>query len=363
MTRRPSRIARPGYIHAALWPRCCALVLLCAWASTCPAQSSQPASAPASAPADYTLTLTPAVRDAIDRGLDYLRKKQTPDGAFDGLNGRNTGVVSLAVLGFLSTGAVPDRGPRGPAVTAGIDFVLNHVQPSGLICNAQDTTKGTMYEHALSTLLLAESHGLYTKTSLRDALARAVGLIVACQNREGGWRYDPRPADADVSVTVMQLVALRAAKNAGISVPRDTFAAGAAYVKRCAAPEGGFLYQPDVGVPGYARTAAGVCSLLIGGEGTSPEVIRGLRYLQEYKSRERRDDAFRLYGFYYAAQAMHLAPGTEQWNEWFPTIRDELLADQQSDGHWEGEAGPIYGTAMSVLTLSVPYRYLPIYQR
>ena len=308
------------------------------------------------------LSLTPQVRGAIERGLDYLVSRQTPDGAFRELNGGNTGVVSLAILGFLSTGAVPQRGPRGDPVARGIGFVLSQAQPSGLICNPQDTTRGTMYEHALGTLLLAESCGQYRKSGLEDALRRAVRLIVTCQNREGGWRYEPRPADADISVTVMQLVALRAAKNAGIAVPQEFFTAGIRYVKSCATPEGGFLYQPGVGGPGYARTAAGVCSLLTSGDYNSPEVVNGIRYLQEHKTRDRRDSAYRLYGFYYAAQVMHLAPDPRQWDEWFPVIRDELLADQQSDGHWEGEAGPIYGTAMSVLTLSVPYRYLPIYQ-
>jgi hypothetical protein len=59
---------------------------------------------------------------------------------------------------------------------------------------------------------------------------------------------------------------------------------------------------------------------------------------------------------------MHLTPDRRQWRLWFPPIRDELLAGQQPDGHWDGVAGPIYGTAMSVLILSVPYCYLPVYQ-
>lgn len=335
------------------------LAMLLLHSSICLGQTTTRA---ASAPADRALILTPLVRAAIERGLAHLAKRQQPDGAFEGLNGRNTGVVSLAILGYLSTGAIPQRGRYGDVVARGIDFVLSCAQPGGLISNARDTTKGTMYEHALSTLLLAEAHGVYRKPGLRDTLERAVRLIVSSQNQEGGWRYEPRPADADISVTVMQLVALRAAKNAGIDVPAETFAAGIRYVKSCATPEGGFLYQPGVGGPGYARTAGGVCSLLTSGDYTSPEVARGIAYLQANKARPQRDEAYRLYGFYYAAQVMHLAPDPRQWEQWFPVIRDELLADQQPDGHWEGEAGPIYGTAMSVLTLSVPYRYLPIYQ-
>ncbi len=359
----PRLLTQPLGVIRGQWILPLILAATCAPPADCIAQSaSRPTTQTASAPSDRVLTLTPPVRAAIDRALDHLAARQETDGGFAGANGHNTGVVSLAILGYLSTGAVPGRGRHGLVVERGIDFILSQAQPNGLISNPRDTTKGTMYEHALSTLMLAEASGVCRKATLRDALERASRLIVAAQNNEGGWRYEPRPADADVSVTVMQLVALRAAKNAGVEVPAGTFTAGIQYVKRCATPGGGFLYQPGLGDPGYARTAAGVCSLLTSGDYSSPETINGIRYLQANKARPRRDDAYRLYGFYYAAQVMHLAPDPRQWDEWFPVIRDELLADQQPDGHWEGEAGPIYGTAMSVLTLSVPYRYLPIYQ-
>ena len=39
---------------------------------------------------------------------------------------------------------------------------------------------------------------------------------------------------------------------------------------------------------------------------------------------------------------------------------------QRKDGSWSGggeEGDPTYATAMAILTLGVPYRYLPIYQR
>jgi uncharacterized protein YfaS (alpha-2-macroglobulin family) len=219
-----------------------------------------------------------------------------------------------------------------------------------------------MYEHAMSTLMLAEVWGMYQRPGVLDALQRAVNLIVSCQNDEGGWRYQPQPADADVSVTVMQLVALRAAKNAGLAVPRRTFEGAVNYVKSCAMPGGGFLYQPGVGGDGYARTAAGVCSLLTSGDYESLEVANGLDYLQQRRAPDVRGDDHLHYALYYAAQAMYQAPDARQWQVWFPDVRDELIGLQLPDGRWNGEAGPIYGTAMSILTLSVPYRYLPIYQ-
>jgi hypothetical protein len=219
-----------------------------------------------------------------------------------------------------------------------------------------------MYEHAMSTLMLAEAWGMYQRPGILDTVQRAVDLIVSSQNDHGGWRYDPRPADADVSVTVMQLVALRGAKNAGLRVPKRTFDSAIGYVKSCARPSGGFLYQPGFGAEGYARTAAGVCSLLTSGDYDSVETLAGLKYLQDRKEPKLRGDDHLHYALYYAAQAMYQATDPQQFQMWYPPMRNELLSLQQADGSWEGEAGPIYGTAMSVLALSVPYRYLPVYQ-
>ncbi len=311
---------------------------------------------------DRALEITPETRQAIERGLDYLASQQAADGSWTGARGQNTGIVSFTVLSFMSTGVIPQRGPRGHVPARGIDWVLGNAQLNGLIANPRDTAHGPMYEHAMSTLMLAEVWGTYQRPGVLDALQRATDLIISSQNDEGGWRYQPRPADADVSVTVMQLVALRAAKNAGIRVPRRTFEAGIQYVKSCAMPNGGFLYQPGVGQDGYARTAAGVCSLLTSGDYDSPEVLNGLTYLQTRKAREVRGDDHLHYALYYAAQAMYQASDPRQWTQWYPPVRDELLALQRANGGWEGEAGPIYGTAMSILALSVPYRYLPIYQ-
>ena len=51
---------------------------------------------------------------------------------------------------------------------------------------------------------------------LKEKLESAVKLIEDTQNqdgqtsRDGGWRYQPRQGDADLSVTVVQVLALRA---------------------------------------------------------------------------------------------------------------------------------------------------------
>jgi hypothetical protein len=310
---------------------------------------------------DTFIELTPDSEEAIRRGLGHLASIQLPDGSFPSSYGSNMGITSLALLAFLAAGHVPGHGDYGPVLERGLDFVLSHASPSGLIYYKEAVSHGPMYEHALATLFLSEVNGMTDRTEIPSALQAAVRVIVNSQNDEGGWRYQPHSFDADISVSVMQIVALRGAKNAGINVPRETIEKAIAYVKACAHESGGFTYQAHGDQPGYARTGAGVTSLQVAGDYTSEEVRRGLDYLiAEFKP----DSTDRYYyAFYYSAQAIYQAKDPRRWRQWFPRARDSLLGQRLPDGSWVSEYGTSYGTGMAILVLAVPYRYLPIYQR
>src|SRR5690606_20364649 len=151
-------------------------------------------------------------------------------------------------------GSTPGRGPYGEEVAKAADYLLDHAADSGFISVEGAMSHGPMYEHGFSTLFLAEIHGMSPRDDLRDKLARAVDLIVRTQNDEGGWRYQPRPMDADISVTVCEVMALRAARNAGIPVPNETIARSIDYVKRCQNPDGGFRYMLPRGESAFPRS-------------------------------------------------------------------------------------------------------------
>jgi len=312
-------------------------------------------------PEDTFIELTPQSEAAIRKGLDYLARTQLASGAWASQYGPNMGVCALCMLAFLAAGHVPGQGEYAAVLDRGLDFVLSHAAPSGLIHCADGSSHGPMYEHALATLLLSEVYGMCDRPEVPRAIEGAVRVIVHCQNEQGGWRYQPRVMDADISVTVMQIVALRAAKNAGFNVPKRTIERAIKYVKSCAHESGGFLYQQHAGEPGYARTGAGVCSLEVAGDYDSRQTLKGLDYL--IANINQRTEEHYYYGLYYAAQAVYQAKDVRRWRQWFPTIRQDLLARQQPDGRWESRTGAPYATAMAVLVLSVPYRYLPIYQR
>ena len=202
---------------------------------------------------------------------------------------------------------------------------------------------------------------------LNDTLGRAVRLIVDSQNEEGGWRYNPVPLDADVSVTICEIMALRSARDAGVKVPRETIDKAVEYVRKCQNPDGGFRYMMQRGGSAWPRTAAGVASLFYAGIYEDDAIERGLEYMSRVAIPGRGmvgpGTAHYYYGQYYSAQAMYLAGG-EWWSEWWPAVRQELLGRQGGDGSWvDHQIGDAYATSMSLIVLQMPKRYLPIFQK
>ncbi len=312
--------------------------------------------------------MTAALHDAVARGFGYLKGQQNSDGSVGdrgrGRYGKHVGITALCALAFMSDGHLPGRGVYGDQVQRALEFVLAHSTETGLL--AADTSHGPMYGHGFATLFLGEIYGMNPQDKrVRDALVRAVDLIIGTQNDEGGWRYNPVPYDADISVTICQIMALRSARNAGVKVPKRTIDRAVEYVRRCQNPDGGFKYMLQAGGSAWPRTAAGVASLFYAGIYEDDSIDRGLTYLMQTALPGRRTagQAHYYYGHYYAVQAMYLAGG-DHWETWWPAIRDELLAKQASSGGWlDHHAGGAYATSMSLIILQMPKRYLPIFQR
>ena len=309
--------------------------------------------------------ITPAIDRSIRAGLEFLVNRQTEEGAF-GVRGyrRNVAVVSLAGMAFMAHGSTPSRGRYGEAVNRCTRYVLGHCKDNGFIVADDAQSHGPMYGHGFSTLFLAEVYGMWPDSELRDRLSAAVRLIVQTQNPEGGWRYHPEPTEADISVTICQVMALRAARNAGFFVPNETIERCVEYVKACQNPDGGFGYTPQTHESVFPRSAAGVVALYSAGIYDSDEIRKGLSYLDPFSKQMvqlGRESNF-LYGQYYASQAMWHA-GDERFRRWYAAASASLLKAQRPDGSWTDEICAEYGTAMACLVLQTPSNYLPIFQR
>jgi hypothetical protein len=309
--------------------------------------------------------MTPETDRAAKRGMEFLATQQHEDGSFgSGGFARDVAVSGLAGMAFMAGGSTAGRGPYGAQVERCIDYILENTQESGFINVAGSGSHGPMYGHGFATLFLAEAYGMTRRADVRDKLSKAVKLIEHTQNADGGWRYQPVRRDADISVTICQVMALRAARNAGLFVSHDTIDRCVAYVKRSQNADGGFMYMIQGGQSAFPRSAAGVVALYSAGIYEGPEIEKGLKYLMESIPRGgvfNRESHY-FYGHYYAVQAMWHAGG-DYWSRWYPAVRDELIARQRDDGSWMDSICAEYGTAMACIVLQMPNNFLPIFQR
>jgi len=363
----------------------------------------------AAAPPQGSEEITPRLVASVDRGLDYLAQAQQKDGSWLGdvgfklnqeyrvqeLRVPHVGVTALCGMAFLAGGHLPDRGKYGRTLDRAITFLLGQVNDQGFI-TAHHTR---MYDHAFGTLFLAEVFGQTNRGDVRAKLQQAVDLIVSSQNAKGSWRYEPFALESDMSITVCQLMALRAARNVGIKVSKDTIKSAVQYVRDSQVHDestpwmqgpddyymmgkGAFKYQyqeeGDMSRSSFALTAAGITSLYHAAEYDTKSLRDSLAFLEESMERVSRPPwrchFFYWYGHYYAVQAMfitgNLENGHPYWKRYWQHVSGELLEQggdygQASDGSWPNPYGPgaNFATAVALIVLQTPFRYLPILQR
>jgi prenyltransferase beta subunit len=311
-----------------------------------------------------------AVRD----GLDYLARTQAGDGGWHDTEGGRaypTAVSSLAGLALLASGNTPTRGRYAPQVQQATEFLLSCSTKSGLLTGANEDSGQPMHGHGFALLYLASVYGMESKQTLRtrtaDVVKKGVALTARGQSPAGGWTYIPGSGD-EGSVTVTQVQALRAAHNSGFLVPAGTIEEAVRYIERCSTPEGGIVYSlGSGGGPRLAISAAAIATLYNAGEYDAPVARRCLDYVWgEFKSHDNwsKGGGHDFYTHLYASQAFYMS-GDKYWDEYYPAVRDQLLSMQnKEDGSWDGDGiGKTYGTAISLIVLQLPYKYLPVYQR
>ncbi len=318
-------------------------------------------------------------KKACERALKWLSKKQNIDGSWsDSAYQRNTAITAFSLLAFMSQGNLPQKGQYAPEVTKGVNFLIASQRDDGYVVGSSG---GNMYCHGMATLALAELCGSTGDNKVKAALTKAVNLIEKTQNFQGGWRYQPQPSDADISITIMQVMALRAAYNAGLELKKDTIEKAIKFIETCYhAPTGGFTYQPGNNAPGFARTAAGICVLYLTGrakeylknDANNPKKV-DLEKAVEFLKKKVGHQQHYWYGVYYAAHAMYQygqEKGKEkEWEDWYRSMVQEIVPKQVKTGNDEGywqqpyDVGPVYATAIATIVLSVPTHYLPIFQR
>ena len=321
-----------------------------------------------------------AIDEATKKGVAFLLGEQDARGAIREHGSYDTAMTALSCLAMAAVGHLPsDRTPQGVAMRRGVDFLLTpDRQDHEGYFGAKDNSR--MYGHGITTLFLSEMLGMGADAkqdaAIRAACTRAISLILRSQavakseGHKGGWRYTPLATDSDLSVSIWQLMALRSAKNAGLDIPKEGIDDAVAYIRRCfksstkgGAPVGfGYTYTT---APAWSTATEGLLAMQVCGHYEAPEVIATADWLLKNPPKVKGNSWF-YYGTYYYAQGMYQR-GDAHAAEAAERVAEVLLPMQDADGSWKPSAGSesnrIYRTAMALLSLSVKYHYLPIYQR
>ena len=343
----------------------------------------------------------------VDRGLDFLRRAQRPDGrwslgSYPGASDEaapkltsDTAATGLALLSFLGAGHDHFEGRHRDTVRRGLEFLLTVQKDDGDLYLPADPLSNScawLYSHGIATMALCEAVGMTGDPIIRPAAERGCRFITASQHPDrGGWRYTPR-SDADLSVSGWMLVALRSGQLAKVPIdPRtldgvrsllDASAIGpsAAASKN---PLARFHYnarkpeQRPAELSTACMNALGTLMRLhTGWPKTDPQVVANGHSLAAVRpdygtaAQKLRD----CYLWYYISQVLVHTGGSE-WDAWYAALDETLAAHQASTGpaagswdplgpspdRWGPYGGRVYVTTLHLLTLEVPYRHLPTY--
>jgi Family of unknown function (DUF6288) len=308
------------------------------------------------------------IRELYDRGLQFLANSQTDRGDWAGGGEQGPGVTGMALLALLASGE-----------DANFGLYSNHIRKAlRSIINAQDSNTGffgmSMYHHGFATLALAEAYGAVDERnlwpdgkaprSIGQSLELAVRAAITSQksNPTNAWRYSPSGRDADTSVSGAVIVGLLAARNAGIEVPDEAIDKAVSYFKSMTSKGGEVAYAGGLGGFGESMARSSIATLAY--------AIARRKDLAEYKAtlayiKQRVDQPTQMYleyVRYYEAQALFQGD-LEAWEKWNKLLVRQLKESQLPDGSFRGQFGPTIATSLSLLSLALNYRFLPIYER
>jgi hypothetical protein len=345
------------------------------------------------APAARADEMTPEQRKAVRKGLDYLAKNQAKDGHWEALGAQYpvtmTGISGMAML---MEGSTIREGRYKDNIRRATDWLMAHSMPNGMLGNPNIPGEAGryMYGHGFATLFLScvvgEEEEGDRRRRLVDILERACKFSHAAQTSRGGWGYVSAREGGNFdegSVTITQVQALRAARNAGVPVPQEAIKMAQKYLNDSTDSSGGVVYSLGNGMAmGGGRPALTAAAIACGfsfGDYNSPLVKKWFKFCQQNLqglggARMGHDE----YTHYYYAQAVYML-GEDGYLRLFPDSKASermtwsgykkdnfagIISSQSSDGSWSGgHVGPAFITPVYLTILQLDNAALPIYQR
>lgn len=353
---------------------------------------------------------------AVEAGLDWLSRHQAEDGSWcfnhqqavkcncgsAGTHKGRTGATGLALLCYLGAGYTYAEGKHSARISKGIQYLLSKMEISSEgygDLREPGSGNGGIYQHAIATAALCEalSVNLALQTlrrkkgglqmidsegreltsedlrknfrTLKHACQLAVNYMLHHQSsKTGGWGYTPK-SPGDLSVTGWQVYALLSAEHARLIIPKVHWVRVQKYLDSVA-HDSGVKYSYKTGrSANNSMTAVGLfCRMLSGWRRNNAKIKSGVKFLSQVGP-----SVTGMYYSYYATQVLFAYGDDDEeqlWTEWNLKMRDGLVARQAKHGHasgsWSGgngQGGRHFETCLSILTLEIYYRKLPMLQR
>jgi hypothetical protein len=313
---------------------------------------------------------------AVALALEWLAAHQFPDGgwrlAFDrgpcdgrcgdpGTKGTSTGATGLALLPFLGAGYTHMEGPYRDVVYDGLYYLKSRMIKTD---HGGDLQEGTMYAQGIATIALCEAYAMTGDLELKPLAQQAVDFICYAQHSGGGWRYLP-VQPGDTTVTGWQMMALKSAQMAGLTVPSPTVNLVERFLDSVQTANGAYYGYVTHGKQPGTTSVALLLRMYSGWARDDSRLVRGAAYLRSHGPSK--SD---MYYNYYATQVVHHLGGPA-WPKWNETLREYLIKQQAQTGHERGSwhfqdrhgnvGGRLYTTAMCAMILEVYYRHMPLY--
>jgi hypothetical protein len=224
----------------------------------------------------------------------------------------------------------------------------------------------------MATVTLCEAYAMTRDKSLLTPAQNAVDFITTSQDaKTGGWARKAGQPPSTL-VTAWQLLALKSAHMAYLSVAPDTIKKAISFLDRVQT-NGGAGYAPTIGA-GTPRAddlscAAGLlCRMYLGWSQDHPALALGVRKIGQ-AGPSKNDAMYNLF----ATQVMRHYED-EFWKPWNGVMRDQLVNSQSKTGDEKGswfnpsdvraaEGGRLMQTALNAMIMEVYYRHMPIYRK
>ena len=308
----------------------------------------------------------------VNKALNWVAKTQSSLGHWTAGN-YPAAMTALAGTALICSGSTTTQGPYYKNIRRAVDYLISKSRTNGLIGDPQSDNRYT-YGHGFSMLFLSqvlgEEEDAERREELTEVLEKAVDFSGKAQTKSGGWGYVSARDGSDFdegSTTITQVQGLRGCRNAGVPVPAEVIERAKEYIYKCKNADGGISYSSrNRGSSRPAITAAALATLYNAGEDISTN--KNVQAMLEYcKKNLHNVGGGRSYGhwhytYLYYSQVVY-RQSEDIWNPFRDNLYNKVIGEQNGEGYWSGNIGPIYVTSCNLIMLQLDKAFLPIYQR